>query len=208
MTCSKAENFINGQSFTPTSMKTITKVYNVYTIDELSEEAREKAHQKWIEHNDYYFLSDDLNERLHELLKENNIKDLNDTSNPGTSPTRPTRVMYSLSYCQGDGCMFEGRFIFTFNRKKYLVVVKHSGRYYHYNGKDIEVYSEGGDEVKSDKTYTVVKEKFNNVYVKICTQLEQYGYEHIEYEDSMEAFTEACEANGYTFTSEGVMDNN
>lgn len=37
-------------------MKTITKEYKVYNLEELSKEAQEKAHNTWIEQNDYYFL--------------------------------------------------------------------------------------------------------------------------------------------------------
>lgn len=147
-------------------MKTITKVYEVYNYEELTDEAKEKALAKWVEGNDYYFLSDYLNERLHELLEENKIADTNDTSKAGT---KPTQVQYSLSCCQGDGAMFEGVFMW----KGYTVKVKHSGHYTHYNSKTIDIYK----------------------------------YDFIEYEDSMEAFEQACEANEYTFTIDGVIDN-
>lgn len=179
-------------------MKTITHTYNVYTLDELSKEAQEKAHQKWIENNQYYFLSDYLNERLHELLEENKIKDLNDTSKPGT---KPTEVMYSLGYCQGDGCMFEG----MFQWKEYTVHVKHSGHYYHYNSKTFSIMLTDTEE--EPESYIEVEKEFNALYVDICKQLERYGYNFIEYEDSMEAFQEACDANEYTFTIDGIMDN-
>ncbi len=180
-------------------MKTITKEYNIYTIDELSKEAQEKAHKKWIEGNDYYFLSDDMNEKLHELLEENNIKDLNDTSKPGT---KPTQVVYSLSYCQGDGAMFEG----MFQWKEYTIHIKHSGHYYHYNSKNFSIMLTETEEEPDN--YQEVEEAFNTLYVDICKKLERYGYDYIEYEDSMEAFKEACEANEYTFLEDGNMFNN
>lgn len=131
-------------------MKTITREYQLYTFDELSQEAKDKARAKYNENNEYYFLGDNMAERLHELLEENKIKDLNDTSKAGT---KPTPVFYSLSYSQGDGAMFEGNF------------------------------------------------------VKICKELERYGYSLIEEEDSEESFADTCEANGYTFLSDGKMMN-
>lgn len=176
-------------------MKTITKVYNVYEIGELSKGAQEVARAKWVENNDYYFLSDYLNERLHELLEEKGIKDTNDTSKAGT---RPTQVLYSLGYSQGDGCMFEGDFIY----KGYNVNVKHSGRYYHFNSKNITITDDEGNDIDRQ-----IYEEFDALYIEICKELERLGYDFIEYEDSMEAFQESCDANGYNFTSDGVMVN-
>lgn len=173
------------------------KQIEVFTIHELSPEAKEKALQKWVEGNDYYFLEDSLNEVLHELLKENGIKDTNDTSKTGT---KPTRVHYSLSCCQGDGCMFAGEFIW----KDYLVYIKHSGQYYHSNSKFIEILENNDEqELASDE----VHDDFEKIYQKICGELETYGYRYIEHEDSMETFIDACDSNEYMFTIDGKMEN-
>lgn len=176
-------------------MKTITRTINLYTFDELSKEAKERALQSHRETNEYYFLEDCMANRLHELLEENGIKDMNDTSKPGTTPTP---VMYSLSYCQGDGAMFEG----AFEWKGYTITIKHSGRYHHYNSKDITINDEEGNDINGQ-----IYEDFNALYIDICKELERYGYDFIEYEDSEENFAEQCESNGFTFTSDGVMEN-
>lgn len=173
------------------------KTITLYSFDELSEEAQKKAHKDWIENNDYTWLSDCMNERLHEILEENGIKDLNDTSKPGT---KPTPVLYSLSNSQGDGVMFEGKFEW----KKYQVIIKHSGRYYHSNSKTIEITY--GDDIANEANEKVYKE-FETIYQKICKNLEQYGYDWVEEEDSLERFQESCEVNEYTFTSDGKMEN-
>lgn len=176
-----------------------TTVIKLYNFDELSPEAQKVAHEEWKKGNDYMFLSDCMNERLYELLKENNIIDTNDTSKAGT---KPTPVMYSLSYSQGDGAMFEGRFKW----RDYIAVVKHSGHYYHYNSKTIAMYKDDGinnDEISDQK----IIDEFNEIYVSICKKLARYGYDFIEYQDSLEAFIEACEANGYTFEENGTMNN-
>ncbi len=180
-------------------MKTITKEYTIYTVEELTQEARDKAHNKFNENNDYSFLSDNLNERLHELLEENNIKDLNDTSKPST---KPTPVLYSLSNSQGDGAMFEGYFEWN----DYTIKIKQSGHYSHSNSKTIEIYKddEKGNAIDADeKVYT----EFEKIYQSICKELERIGYDFIEYEDSEENFLQQCEANEYTFLADGTMFN-
>lgn len=187
-------------------MKKVTKEYEVFSFDELSKEAKEKALNKYRDNNDYYFLSDDLNERLYELLVEKGITDLNETSKPGT---KPTQVQYSLSNCQGDGCMFEGSFQFSTEHekvggqwKKYIAHVKHAGHYYHSNSKTMDIVDE--DDNEADE---VVYTEFNTIYKDICNQLEKDGYAFIDHEDSEECFAELCEANEYTFLSDGTMVN-
>lgn len=181
-------------------MKTITKEYNLYNYDELSKEAQKRALNDYTRGNDYVFLSDCMNERLHELLEENNIKDTNDTSKPGT---RPTEVMYSLSYCQGDGCMFQG----VFQWKDYTVTIEHSGHYYHSNSKTIEISKNWDVDYDNEYVGEEVENEFNGIYQDICKQLEKFGYDFIEYENSEENFIEMCECNEWTFLSDGKMMN-
>ncbi len=177
-------------------MKKITKEYTLYNVNELTQEARDKARQSFNEDNEYTFLSDNLNEKLHELLEENKIKDQNDTSKPNT---KPTEVFYSLTNSQGDGCMFAGHFEWN----GYTVKIKQSGRYTHSNSKEIEITDEEGNEPETDEP----AKAFEAIYQSICEQLERSGYNEIEYENSEEAFIETCEANEYTFLSDGTMCN-
>lgn len=199
-------------------MKTITRNIELYEYDELNKEAQEKALAKWKEGNDYFFLEDCMNERLHELLEEKGIKDLNgeyDVVNQ-KRPENKGKVLYSLSYCQGDGAMFTGEFEFASEVapkvngqwKKYTAYVTHSGRYYHSNSKLIEIHeSENlGFDIGEDYQPKIYAE-FEGMYKDICKELERFGYNFIEHEDSEESFSEECEANGYTFLSNGVMEN-
>lgn len=186
-------------------MKEITKVYNVYKLEELPKEAREKAHEEWEKNNDYFFLSDCMNEELHRLLEENNIKDVYGEYDKVKQerPKGKARVYYSLSYSQGDGAMFEGTFTFTHEGKEYRAKVKHAGHYYHSNSKDITIYDSEDEEIYEG----VICDYFEKIYQDICYYLKKYGYDFIEYEDSMEAFQNDCDANEYTFTIDGIMDN-
>ena len=172
-------------------MKKITKEYTLFTFDELSQEAKDKARTNFNADNDYMFLEGHITNLLGEQLDEYKI----------TKTTDP-KVYYSLSHCQGDGAMFEG----TFSWNDYIVKIKHSGHYYHSNSKNIEIYdtADTGEEVSAGEE---VYKTFEAIYKKICKYLEQQGYDFIEYEDSEENFQRLCEANEYTFLKDGTMFN-
>ena len=68
-------------------MKTIIKTYNVYNYNELSDEAKEKVQQHYLDdpiRNDLFY--EDCMETIHSLFPQSDLK-----------------VQYSLSSCQGDG---------------------------------------------------------------------------------------------------------
>lgn len=168
-------------------MRTFTTTHTVYNFDELSDEAKEKALNYFRENNWYDFLGDDLQYKLEELLKDNNIHF-----------DELPKVYYSLGYSQGDGVMFEG----TVKWKYYTVEIRQSGHYYHYNSKQFWNFenSRTGREV-SDKVY----KQFDELYVRICKELEKYGYDIIEYEQSEEYLKEMIEGNEYEFTEDGKL---
>lgn len=164
-------------------MKTIETI--VYTYDELSKEAKEKAREWWNNDDDYPFLSESMDNHATYLLTKNKIK------------ADDIKVYYSLSFSQGDGAMIQMRGMW----KSYTFKVTHSGHYYHYNSKEIDLESTKTGNDASDKTY----EEFNNLYVEICRQLAQYGYDEIEYLSSEEAVAETLMANDYQFTIDGTI---
>lgn len=152
----------------------------VYTFDELSDDAKEKARDWWREGNDYPFLSADMRERAGELLKGAGIE------------ATTYRVYYSLGYCQGDGAMIELDGIWN----GYGVSVRQSGHYCHEYSTSIEVSDrETGEEVD--------KKDFQEVYVPLCIELEKYGYRIIEDANSDATVDEDIRANEYTFTEDG-----
>ena len=168
-------------------MKTTT--INLYEVSELSKEAFQKAYEKWREHLDNPFLQPMLNDECNELLKAEGV---NCTSN------HPV-CLYSLSYCQGDGLMFEG----DFEWNGYSVSIKHTGHYYHSNSKVIEITDEEGNTVDTDEPYKA----FEVIYQSICKNLEKLGYEMIEYEESEAHFIDDCNTNEWTFEADGTIRN-
>jgi hypothetical protein len=168
-------------------MKTITKKYKIYTFDELDQKAKDKARQSFNEDMDYPFLTDDLREYIYEELKEKKLKVISEDITP----------YYSLSYCQGDGLMFEATLE---DKKGNIYIIKHSGHYYHERSTDIT-----GTDKKGNYIDTTDFEE--NTYIPICQKVAKMGYDEIEYNESEEAFAETCEANEYTFLEDGRMFN-
>jgi len=166
-------------------MKKITREYTLYNFDELSQEAKDNARNKFNENEDYPFLQADLRENIHEELIERGYS--HETITP----------FYSLSYCQGDGLMFEG--VVT-DKDGNTYTIKHRGHYYHERSSQIEGEDKDGNEIDT-------KDFEENVYIPICKLVRDRGYSEIEYQQSEEHFAEICEANDYTFLSDGTMMN-
>ena len=174
--------------------KVITKQYTIYTFEELSQEAKDKARQAWNEGNDLPFLQDDLREYIHEELTARGftVNGISTSENPSIRP------LYSLSYSQGDGLMFEGSIT---DQKGNTYDIKHKGgMYYHEYSADITGTDQAGENIDT-------KEFEANIYIPICIKVRDRGYDEIEYSESEEAFRETCEANEYTFLEDGTMFN-
>lgn len=160
-------------------MKTITK--NIYSFNELSKKAQEKAHQDYKNRNTYEFLEQYLLDELNIELEENNIKENGNK-----------KVLYSLSYSQGDGVCFIGDFIW----EDVEISITHNFRYYHRYSTDINGYFKSA----------IHENVFKELYYKICKNLEKTGYSHIEYEDSIETFKELCkDTEYYMFYEDGTL---
>ncbi|MCK9429461.1 MAG: hypothetical protein M0R17_05615 [Candidatus Omnitrophica bacterium] len=122
--------------------------------------------------DDFCYLEDNLRESLKEKLQEKGLKFFEDL-----------KVYYSLSYCQGDGFIFSG----TIETKKARFNIKHSGHYYHYNSKEINLdcLFIGNKEVydftdKQQEKVNLLESEFNDLYVLICKEMEDLGYKEIE----------------------------
>ena len=159
-----------------------TTQINLYEFDELSEDAKSKALNNHNENNDYYFLEENLNEYLRQLLEDNGIKG-------------DAKLYYNLSYSQGDGVNFEGNFEY----KNIYFDISQEGRC-------IEAQFDEDDELKND-LIEVIEQDFKEIYATICDSVKKIGYSEIEYEQSEENFKELCECNEYTFEIDGTMRN-
>lgn len=180
------------------NMKTIQKTYNLYTFDELSDKAKQKAldeHNK--EDNTSPFLVDDIREFIYQELTEKGYT----VNGIATSAHPSIRPLYSLSYSQGDGVMFESDITETATDNNF--VIKHVGNYTHENSKTIEGYDKDGEELDGE----MIKNFNENVYKPICQGAESSAYSDIEYYQSEECYQQECEANDYTFLEDGTLFN-
>lgn len=173
-----------------------THTIKLYEYDELSPEAKKKALELHAYAHEDPFMQSHMINLLTEKLDEHGIK----YGYPATDPD----VRYSLSDSQGDGFMFTGEFQW----KQYTVYIKHDGNphYYHSRTANIEIQETDNLGFHVDDDHADVR-AFGALYETLCKEMEQLGYDHIEYQTSEEYFIGECEANGYTFEADGTMRN-
>lgn len=161
-------------------MRTIT--LKAYQFDELSDEAKEKAINDWYECEDYQFLSEDLTESCKSLLEQNGCTFQN------------IKLLYSLSYSQGDGLCFTG----WISKNNVSLELTHNWRYYYANSVTMSFIDNDGEETEEN-------EELKSIYFNVCEELEKEGYSILEYRMNNEEFSEHCEANGYEFDEDGNL---
>lgn len=160
----------------------------LYSYDELSKEAKERAHTKWREHNDYPFLSESLHEFVCEQLDARGITyDL-------------IKLYYSFSYSQGDGLMFTG----TVHYAGYEIRITSGDNHYCHSNTAVYDWYKDGEEVNPEELTRI---DLKTIYHEVCNKAKHAGYDYIEHEDSEERFKECCEANEWTFEADGTMRN-
>ena len=168
----------------------------IYKYKELSEKAKEKALNTFREHNEMYYLEDNLKEELYQLLIKYEIDILNKCD-----------ILYSLSHSQRDGVCFVGGFKYD----KYRIIIIHQGYYNNSNSVniDIELYEsydeEGNEIIMSSEEETKIYNEFEQIYEEICNTIEKIGYDSIEYENSEEYIKDHFEANDLEFFADGSM---
>ena len=207
-------------------MRIITKEYEVYKYNELSDKAKEKAKQWYLEGQTAEVFSDMCKEDLKCLFGKNHTLD----------------VEYSLNYCQGDGfniygevnaedifnCLeqhnggtqlekFENaltdkekRTILNYQNECGDIKLPHNRHY----GYCMANYLTIADDWKFDlENYSCYKninvdvlEKFEylvkEIFTTLCNGYEKQGYEFF-YEVDDEQMEEVCEANEYEFLVDG-----
>lgn len=194
-------------------MKTITKQIDLYTYNELNEEAKEKVKQWYLEGLDAdFFTSVCIYELYDEGFKNSDLK-----------------LQFSLSCCQGDGLNIYGNLYLdealevlkdNFNDKEYKRLSFYlksvpayempSNNKYDYcvaeyidASEMIEEYNEGYRKIDH-----ILINRFNSLLIKYftekCSQFEKEGYKYF-YEVSEEDLQEFCNDNDYWFTESGEV---
>ena len=210
-------------------MEIITREYKVYNFSELSEDAKEKVKQ--------WYLDDDFRPCEFENIYTEDLRYLFNNSD--------LKLQFSLSYCQGDGLNIYGKLdlmdVFTAIRD-----TEHSGDLFEqykdlfskHEQKTIEAYMEVcGREVelpynrhycyciddrvdfaddwiesleycryKNIQIDTIIKmEKLvGRMFENLSATYEKYGYDYF-YNADDEVVNETCEANGWRFLEDGTF---
>ena len=158
-------------------MRTETKTIKIYNFDELSEDVKRKLIKKEIEYQHEAYCEDclkgDMKYYAKELLKKyfkNNNAELKN-------------VYYDLSYCQGDGAMFEFD-LYYYNKH---VQIKHSGYYYHSHSFIIDTWE------LTEKQEEQLKEKV----LKMFEEFEDYGWSLVDYRITEADAIEYLQENEY-----------
>lgn len=208
-------------------MRTATVEYKVYKYNELSEEAKEKAKQWYLDGQESFIFSEMVKEDLYSLFGKNNLD-----------------VQYSLSYCQGDGFNIYGEIdaekifnclekhnggtqlkkfedMLTEEEKKVILAYAEecgaiklpiNNRYCYSLASYIDIAEDWEWELEQpmedDNINSEVLDKFEKlvrgVFVELCRAYEKWGYEYF-YEVEEDELEEICEANGYEFLEDGTI---
>lgn len=200
-------------------MRVITETKTVYTFEELSEAAKQKALQEHASHNDGFYA-------------ECVIEDAKTIAS--LMGWEIERVYYSGFWSQGDGACFEGVMRYAkgctkavkayapkdaelhriaqalqdLQKRNFYAIsasVRHSGRYYHSGCTAFDC--------RDSRKYPgyLENEETKEEIVQITRHFMDWIYKQLEnaydYEVSEENFIGLCEDNGYTFLECGTMYN-
>jgi hypothetical protein len=186
-----------------------TQTINLYSLDELSEQAKTRAidYIKTVLDGDFVY---DIQEDIENYIKPEFIK---------SKGFEADNVYFSLSYSQGDGAMFEGRVNditkFTTNKRAIKVINEygiyakftHKGRYYHEKSYDFTL-----DFPELKPTQYRLKEEFDkieqniiDVYEETCKEIYKQLRDHHDALTSEENIIDFADGNGYQFNDKGQI---
>lgn len=167
-------------------MRDITITRQVFTLDELSPAARDKAINKLREIAydtlPSQIVSEGLNGELYNLLTGEWVGDIDDKK---LVKDIGLKIEWSLSYCQGDGVAIYGTLdsgdatsLNWGDATKAVLTRNHWGNHYtHGNCIDVALYRYDDEGYEIDITDTGY---FVDQIKDICRKLERYGYTEIE----------------------------
>lgn len=208
-------------------MRTATIEYKVYKYNELTEEAKEKVRQWYLDGQEPFIFTEMIEEDLYNLFGENDLK-----------------VQYDLGYCQGNGLNIYGKVdtekifkclekhnggtqlkefenLLTDKEKKTIlnyaaecgeIELPYNNHYSYCMARYIDIANDWEYDLENYSGYTNINkevlEKFEElvkgIFNTLCKSYEKQGYEYF-YEINEEDLEECCEANGYEFLEDGTI---
>lgn len=169
-------------------MRTFTTEHTVYTFNELSDEAKQKAIEDYRDGLMFDSLEEIMHEELTEvLLPKYKIKPVE------------VDVHFSLGYSQGDGASFTGDI--EWGAYRATIGKNHWGMYYsHAKSVDVkELNSLKTDKEAPDKKWA----ELQAIVQTIGEELGKHGYTEIEYQSSDAVISDYLSSPDYEFTVDG-----
>ena len=195
-------------------MKPITVTETVFTLDELSDTARQKALETMCTYMHEWIEGDQITEYLNgELLAILTGECVGEISSKELKGCVGLQIEWSLSHSQGDGVAIYGTVYANeapklewHNADNACLTRNHYGTYYsHYNTFDVVVCGEdenGNYTTLDGDTGEAITDQFRN----ICRQLSRLGYQALENLTGEEAIYDHLECHGERrFTEDGYI---
>lgn len=205
-------------------MRTVTKTYEIFKFNELSESAKENVKRWFLDHQEAEFFTEQCKQDLENLFGKNYLN-----------------VQYSLGYCQGDGfniygcidaksvlnCLekhnggsqlekFENmltekekRTILFYAEECCDIYLPYNSHYCYSLSHNINIANSWQYDLEDYANInTEVLEKFENmvkgIFKELCNYYEKDGYEYF-YEISDEDLEDVCNVNDYEFLEDGTI---
>lgn len=210
-----------------------TKEIQIYTFEELSPEAKQKAIEWYrnclYEDSSYSdMLVEDFEQVLSEIpgfeLERKNMGRWKFDKDGKKVPVASPCIYFSLGHCQGDGVAFDGRiteeFFNQFPETKKILKrwrknkwdidvsfdVYNPGHYFNVAVKNgvVEAYNRKGEDKATEEDFNTFEVTLENWCREMQTTLEQLGYDYFEYVYSDESISENIIANEYEFLESGA----
>lgn len=201
-------------------MKVVTKEFKVYSYNELSEEAKQKIKEWYLNDQESYIFDNMIEDDLSYLF-----------------PHSCLHFQYDLGYCQGDGFNIYGKVdirdilnykedgendYFTEKEKRTLlfyvdecgcdIVLPENRSHYSYcvcDRNDIDedfIYRLKDCDIRGIEVETIKKlqSAVEKIFCKLCDRYENDGYSYF-YEVDEETLEDHCTFNGYEFLEDGSL---
>lgn len=202
----------------------ITTTYNIYKFNELTEEAKEKVKEWYLNGQEAFIFTEDCKQDLYNLFGKNDLD-----------------VQYSLAYCQGDGFNIYGRIsaedifnclekhnggtqlaqfedMLTEKEKKTIlhyasecgaIELPMNHRYCYSLADYIDIadaweYNLYGFKNINVDTLKKFEKLVKGIFHTLCNAYEKWGYDYF-YEISEEDLEDACNANEWEFLEDGTI---
>ena len=188
------------------------KTIQVYNFNELSQCGKDTAISNFKNRHEIHL--DFFNDEAKEIINERGFKG-------------DIKLQYSLSNSQGDGLSFgcewfdsqklheifvevlgtgKDKTIEVILNNSYFKLNGNSGRYCYSHKNDLEyIFDDNINAPNIEEVVGKVEAKLVEIYLNLCGELENIGYNEIEYQYSDEYISELLEVNEYEFTENGKL---